>query len=533
MDSGNAFSRAGLLFCFKLRTDRLKIVLWIAGITFFTLMVPVAFSDLYATQQERDIMAQTMRNPAMTAMVGHGQLDRYTFGAMTAHQMLLLTAVAVAIMNILLMVRHTRGEEEEGRIEVIRSLPVGRLANLNASCLVLFSVNLALALITGFGLYVLGIDSMNFQGSLLYGFVLGGAGLIFAGIAAFFAQLFESARSATGLSISFLIFSYLVRAFGDVGNETISWFSPLGWVTGAQVYSGNKWWPLLISVGASLMLFAAANYLNAVRDLEAGFFTAKPGRKNGSVFLQGTLGLAWRIQRTGTIAWAIGMLVLGLSYGSVLGDLEAFFTGNEMLEQLLSVKEGYSLTEQFIPKLMVVMALLATVSPLISMNKLYREEKKQRADHILGRAVSRTRLMGSYLFLSAVNAFVMISFAALGLWAAGTAVMDDGISLTSIYGAAIAYYPAMLVMISIAVLLIGLVPKISSFIWLYVLYSFVALYLGGLFQFPNWVSKLSPYGYIPNLPIEDASMTALSLLLVAALVITALGFIAYNKRDIY
>ncbi len=52
-------------------------------------------------------------------------------------------------------------------------------------------------------------------------------------------------------------------------------------------------------------------------------------------------------------------------------------------------------TEQFIPKLMVVVALLATVSPLISMNKLYREEKKQRTDHILGRAVYRTRLMGS------------------------------------------------------------------------------------------------------------------------------------------
>ncbi len=114
----------------------------------------------------------------------------------------------------------------------------------------------------------------------------------------------------------------------------------------------------------------------------------------------------------------------------------------------------------------------------------------------------------------------MISFVALGLCAAGTAVVDDGISLTSIYGAAIAYYPAMLVIISIAVLLIGLVPKISSFIWLYVLYSFVALYLGGLFQFPNWVSKLSPYGYIPNLPIEVANMTALFLPLVVAFVIT-------------
>ncbi len=46
-----------------------------------------------------------------------------------AHQMLLLTAMAVGIMSILLVTRHTRADEEDGRIEMIRSLPAGRLAN--------------------------------------------------------------------------------------------------------------------------------------------------------------------------------------------------------------------------------------------------------------------------------------------------------------------------------------------------------------------------------------------------------------------
>lgn len=78
-----------------------------------------------------------MRNPAVTAMFGHGYgLDNYTFGAIMAHQMLLFTALAVAIMSILTVIRHTRGDEDSGRIEMLRSLPVGRLSNLSATLVV-------------------------------------------------------------------------------------------------------------------------------------------------------------------------------------------------------------------------------------------------------------------------------------------------------------------------------------------------------------------------------------------------------------
>lgn len=52
----------------------------------------------------------------------------------------------------------------------------------------------------------------------------------------------------------------------------------------------------------------------------------------------------------------------------------------------------------------------------MSMNKLYGEEKKQRMDHVLSRAVSRTKLMASYLITSIVNGFVMLSLAGIGLW---------------------------------------------------------------------------------------------------------------------
>ncbi|GAB3046887.1 ABC transporter permease [Virgibacillus ainsalahensis] len=530
--AGSISKNTGSLSRLILRRDRIRIPLWLIGITFFTLIVPIAFADLYPSEQDRVGMAQTMENPAMTAMVGPADLNNYTIGVMSAHQMLLFTAIVAGLMSILLVSRHTRADEEDGRIEMIRSLPVGRLSNLNATLLVISATNVILALITGFGLYALGIESMGVEGSLLYGTVLGATGIFFAGVTAIFAQLSESSRGTIGYSIAVLLIAYLIRAVADVSNEALSWISPLGWVPQTQIYSNNNWWPMLLMIGVSIILFILANYLNAIRDLGAGFFPSKPGRKYASAFLQTPIGLSLKLQRTGIISWAVGMFVMGLSYGSVLGDLEAFFSGNEMMEQMLMQEEGYTLTEQFIPMLMIIMALLATVPPVMAINKLYGEEKKNRVEHLLGRAVSRIRLMGGYLLIAMVNGFIMLSLTAIGLWAAGDAVMEDGFEFGTIYGAALVYYPAILVMIGIAVLLIGFLPKLTSLIWLYVFYSFIVLYLGGLFQFPDWVGKLSPFGYIPQLPVEEMETMPVIVLTIIAAVLVIAGFIGYRKRDI-
>lgn len=517
---------------FILRKDRVRIPLWLLVLIFFTLVIPIAFDDMYASQEERDVMAETMNNPAMVAMVGPGDIENYTTGAMTAHNMLLFTAVVVGLMSILLVIRHTRADEEDGRMEFILSLPVGRLANLNATLIVMVGTFLLLALITGFGLYALGIESMDLEGSLLYGATLGATGVFFAGLTAILAQILENTRGATGYSIAILLVAYLVRAVGDVSSETLSLLSPLGWVTQTETYSSNTWWPVILLVGVGLILSIIANILNAIRDLESGFIPARPGRKHASSLLQSPLGHAFRLQRTAFISWAIGMLVIGVSYGSVMGDLESFFEGNEMLEQLLMAEEGYSLTEQFIPMLMLVMAILATVPPIMAMNKLLGEEKKQRIELLLSRAVSRTKLIGSYLLISIVSAFVMISFSGIGLWSAADAVMEDGFSFETIYGASLVYLPAMLVMIGVAVFLIGNFPKLSGFSWLYLVYSFFVLYLGGLFKIPEWVGKLSPFGYIPQLPIGTMEWTPIIILMIIAILLIVLGFIGYRRRDI-
>ena len=527
------YNKTGTLSRFILRRDRIRIPLWLISLSLITFVVANAFTNLYATGQDRQAIAETMNNPAMSAMVGQGYgLDNYTNGAMMAHQMLLFTGLAVAIMSILLVARHTRADEEDGRIEMIRSLPTGRLANLNATVLVVSGVNVLLALMVGFGLYALGIESMDLHGSLLYGAALGATGIFFTAVTALFAQLSENARGTIGLSFAALGVAYLIRGIGDAGNGAVSWFSPLGWVLGAEVYVNNYLWPILLTIGVALALIILAFYLNAIRDLESGFIPAKPGRKYASRFLQNPLGLAFRLQRTGIIAWMVAMVLLGASYGSVLGDLESFFAGNDMMKDLLTSVDGFSLTEQFIPMLMTVMAMISTVPVLMTMFKLKGEEGKNRTEHILGRAVSRTQLLGSYFIISIVVGFVILSLTAVGLWSAGSVVMEDGIAFGRIYGAAMVYLPALWMMTGLAVLLVGIVPRLTGLTWLYLGYSFIVVYLGGLLQFPEWMSNLSPFGHIPQLPVEDMDFMKAAVLTIISIILVVIGFIGYQNRDI-
>ena len=96
--------------------------------------------------------------------------------------------------------------------------------------------------------------------------------------------------------------------------------------------------------------------------------------------------------------------------------------------------------------------------------------------------------------------------------------MEEGLEFGTLYGAAIVYLPAMWIMIGLAALLIGAVPKFTGLTWLYLIYSFIVVYLGGLLQFPEWLGNLTPFGQIPNIPVEDMDYMKVSILVVIAIV---------------
>lgn len=515
------------------RRDKIQLLIWVMAIVIITVTIPPAFVELYSTNEQILAIAETMKNPVMTAMVGPGYgLDNYTIGAMMGHQMLLFTVIAVAVMSIFLVVRHTRGDEEAGRIEMIRSFSVGRLSNLSSIIVVSFIVNILLAIITGLGLFALNIESIDLEGSLLYGVVLGTTGFFFTTITALFVQLSTSSRTVIGYSFAFLGLTYIIRAIGDISSELLALISPLGLILRTEVYVNNYWWPVVVMIVISLITALIALYLNSVRDLEAGFLASKLGRRKASTFLQGTLGLSLKLLKTVIIGWIVTIFIIGVSYGSLLNEVESIFENNEMLKQMINLQPGENFSDPFLVMLMVVISMICAIPVLIIILKLRGEEKNNYLENILARSVSRTKMITNFLVISLVMSLIFQITLIFGLWSTAIVVMDNPIALSKVFKIGMLCLPAIWVIVGIAVVIIGWLPKMTGVLWFYLVYSFFTVYLGSLLQLPKWMMDISIFNHIPSDLVETADFAKIIIMLILTIIMIIIGYIGYKKRDI-
>ncbi len=529
-----SFTGTGTMLRFMLRRDRIRVPIWILGITIAVVASLISFEELYPTDAERQGMAVTMANPASIAMTGPDlYLENYTVGAMISHQMLGMTGIVVALMSVLLIVRHTRKEEETGRAELVRASVTGRHANTTAALIFVVGVNLVLALILALGMGVLGFESVTWAGSFLFGAALASIGLSFAGVAILFVQLMEHARGATGLGAGMIAVAFSLRAVGDLGEGALSWLSPIGWAQQTAAYVDNNWAPLLLSLTFTIVLIAIAYPLSTKRDVGAGMVRPRRGKAHATNFLTKPIGLAFRLQRTNLIIWSVAMLLFGMAYGAFIGEAEEMMgTLGDSLDDMLPTLDGGVLADSFAAMFMSVAAMVASIPALQSILKLRSEENAGRTEPMLSAALSRSRLLGSYVIVALISSVFLLFMAGIGMGITGSQSMDDSSYLVDLTIAGIAFTPALWVAIGLAVALFGIFPKGTALSWAIVVYAFVVVYLGGALQMPDWMTNLSPFGHIPRIPAEEFDwMPLLSLTAVAAILII-IGWLGFRRRDL-
>lgn len=530
---GQQFSETGRIIRILFRQNRLKIFLWLIGIIGVSLAVAYYYPEIYATQEDIYGFGQTMDNPAMKALIGSiYPLEEFTnVGVVFASEMLLFTAIASAIMNILLMNSATRLDEDEGRIEIVQSLPVGRLSYLTAATILLLVTNLVLVLVLGTGLTLIGAEAFTTEGSFLYSSILGITGFFFAGVTALFGQLSDTSRGNISLSLGFLILAYTVRGIGDVLSETLSLISPLGWTVRTGVFANNNWTAVLVLALAGLVFFGIAYYLNYKRDLFSGLLPARPGNKNASVFLKNSFGFVWHLEKTKIIAWFIILFLLSGSFGAILGELEAYFSDMDLLQQLFMGGDSTEFSQQFITFIIAIMSSFTSIPAITILLDLRKEEKLNRTEHFYSRSLSRTKMLGVYYIYGLAASVLMQLAIGFGLYTTASQVMEESISLGTFLEIALVYIPALWFVLGLVTLLVGLLPKIAQSIWVYIAFVFVVLYLGGTFDFPAWVNNLSVFHYIPELPTESLNWATLLIICGLAVLLSIIGIMGYNRRD--
>lgn len=515
------------------RQNRIKIIIWMLCLVGITIATAFSYGEMYLTEKDIFGFAATMDNPAMKAMFGPGYpIEAYNIGTIFAGEMLMFSSIAIIIMNILLVSSSTRNDEEEGRLEMIRALPTGRLSYLFSSGIVVVIVNIIIGLLISVGLGLVGHSGMTWEASFLYGTLLCSVGLFFASLTSVASQMAETSRGASSIAFGVLIVSYIIRALGDINMETLSYFSPIGWLVRSDVFVGNQWWPIIaLLIGTAVFVFVAL-YLNIKRDINVGLLPARKGKAKASAFLKTTIGLIWRLERITLLCWMIGLFITSLVFGSVLGEFETYFSDFELLKAIMPDFTSELMMEQFIVLLIGILSIATGIPGISTILKLRKEEKRERTENIYSRAVSRNKVLGWYLVTALLTTVIIQILIGLGLFLASMGMMEQGVDFGSTMSAALVYIPALWMIIGLTTLLVGAKPRFTGVAWGYIGFVFINLYLSEILKFPKWLRGLSVFYYIPQVPVEEIKWLPLLILLMIACVFSTAGFIGYNKRDL-
>jgi polyether ionophore transport system permease protein len=521
----------GKLIRLILRRDRLLLPLWIYGLCLVLISFPSSLRALFPTAAER---LQYADNPGFVAL--YGRLSGPSLGELVAWRAGFVPVI-VGLISVLVVIRHTRVEEETGRRELLGATVVGRHAGLAAALAATFGANLVLAALVALSMIS---QHLPATGSLAFGVELAAAGLMFAAVGGVAAQLTESASGARGIATTVLGAAYLLRVVGDLSGHAggglawVSWLSPIGWVHRIRPYGGERWWLLLLAAGLVAVLGAAAAGLSARRDLGAGLLPTRPGPATAAPGLRSPLALAWRLHRGLLAGWTAGFAVLGVVFGALangIGDMEH---DNPTLQDLFTRMGGRAgLIDAYLAGIMSMLGLIAAGYAIQATLRLRAEESSGRAEPLLATAVGRLRWAGSHLAFSVLGPTVALAAAGLATGLAhGLNTGHVGRELPRLLGAAMAQLPAVWQLAAIAVALFGLLPRLAPAAWGALAVCLLVLMVGAAMQLSQWLLDVSPFTHVPKAPGTAVSATPLIWLGAVGVALAIAGLIGLRRRDI-
>ncbi len=458
-----ALAGVGELARLAFRRDRVMLVGWVYVLLAISVSAGYAVKIVYKTAASRAAIAATVRTDPALAFL-YGQLHGVSPGVVAAWRYLAYAALFAGLMSIFLVVRHTRADEETGRLELIGSTVVGRHAPLVVALLVAGVANVVSVVLTT---VVLASAGLPLAGSAAFGLAEASCGLVFAGIAAVAAQISGTARGARGLAITVLGVSFLLRGIGDSGGSHglnwMTWLSPVGWAELIRPFGGERWWILALPAAAVAAGTAAAFWLAGGRDQGAGLIQPRPGPAAAGRLLEGPGGLAWRLQRSSVAGWAAGFVAGGLAIGVVGNGIGKLIGSGAGVHRVISRVGGQAgLTSAYLAACMSLIGLVAAAYAVSAVLRLRSEETEQRVEPLLAGPVSRLRWGSSHLLVALAGTIVVLLAGGLGVgFGFGAATSDLSTQVPRLLGAALAQVPASVAVAAVAAVLVGLLPQAS------------------------------------------------------------------------
>ncbi len=486
------------------RRHRISLLAWILGLLVLVSITAPSYEATYGDPQSRAVLVDQMQSTQGSTVL-YGRLpDPGSLGQLFAWETGSYIVILAAVMAVILGIAFTRGEEDSGRLEVVRATGVRPGAPLGAALLVL---TLACAAVGGGSAAILTaqsttIDELTVAGGLAYGAVAFLAALCLGLWAIICAQLRPDARSARSLAFVALAVGFAERVVADFGDgwwaEALQWLTPFGWKTVVAPYTQDRFWALLPLAGLCAVFAGVGVALSRRRELRGSVLGSVAGRAR-AIRVATPERWAWLSTRSSLIGWAVAILGTAALFGSMADGLVTTIASDPATGDLLRdfgrapvdpVATYFEFLGSFVALLVMICGTLLTL-------RWRGEESSGRLVQELATGVRRWRSLLARVLVAAIGSLALLALAGLVMGLIGRAQLAEGEPMAYALSATLGETPGLLAAIAGAALLTAVAPRWAGLIWAVVAWSGFTVFFGALVDLPEWALDLSLLGHPP------------------------------------
>ena len=524
----NTLAGYGKYFRFNLKHNLVRYLVWIAIVVFLIAYVGVFYKSTFDTQAKLDEFATVGSSPGMVAMIGKIS-SMATIGGAVWTKIWMFTALTLGIGMVFQVTKGARADEENGRTELFRSRPFGihsTLASVVSGALILCLVIGILSTLACIGLK-LDPAGTGITGSIIFGLSLVAIGWLGVGIGALTNQLSASASLANSTGSIVIMVFYCMRMIGDMGsNNTLTWLSPIGWGELMAPWAQNRGWLIIPIIILTAVLIAVAFVIESRRDYGSGVLKDKKGKSEAKPLMRRSWGLILHLYKGSIIGWAIGIVLVGLMFGSVANSMLDLFADADV-----PMLKGSGI-EALMGLLLCFIGLVSVVLPMLIMTGLRSDEAKGFTEAQLAGGISRYRIILERFVVGTVATALLLILGGASFGLTYGAVANDMSQTWKLAIDALVYLPGIMAITGVVVLLFGLIPRATIPVtWFIYGLMYFAVLLGDAVKAPDWVKNIIPFIGTPKVPYQDFNASIFGYL-AAAIIFVLLGMISLRKRDV-
>lgn len=506
---------------------------------FMIVLQGTAYPATYPDQASQQQFAASLKSAPALGLL-YGDSDELNYGATgyVAYRVGSFMSFVVAIWALMTVTKLLRGNEEDGRWEVVRAgatragtATVQVAAGFFLAYLLAFGISLAATLALG---AVPAVKTAP-DTALLINLVIFAPGILFAGIGVLVSQLAATRRRALLYGLTPLAAAYVARGIGntDPGREWLLHWTPFGWNQLIHpVTSSQPWWLAAFAAAATLLL--AAGWWLARRDLGSSTIhesdTAAP-----RYYLLGGAG-RWALRQNFWVfaAWGLSAFAMTAIIANIITiAAEATASSPALSQSVYALSQTTAdLKIAFLGAGLVFIVMVLMIMATTIVGGIRGDEAKQYLDNILVHPRRRTTWLMTRLALGVVVVAVVAMVCGLIIVAVGSS-QHLALEFWKVMALAAAMTGTIVFLLGLGTLAYGLWPRLAvSMMYLVITWSFLIDLVSSAAKLDEWFIKSSLFHYISFNLADWPDWQTFGWLIGLGLAMAALGVVGFARRDI-